>query len=82
MNQSAANTRQPVAVMERITGYVFNNKRLALESLNHGGLPIHYGGTYQYLPRNERLAIVGDGVLDMVLRSGWYHAHDIGGRKL
>lgn len=65
--------------MERIIGYTFNNKRLALESLNHGGLPIHYDGKYQYLPRNERLAIVGDSVLDTVLRSRWYNARDIGG---
>jgi hypothetical protein len=51
---------QQVAEMERIISYTFNDRHLAVESLYHGGLPIHFDSDWITPQRNERLAIMGD----------------------
>ncbi|KAJ4401154.1 hypothetical protein N0V91_008176 [Didymella pomorum] len=50
---------QQVAEMERIISYTFNDRHLAVESLYHGGLPIHFDSDWITPQRNERLAIMG-----------------------
>ena len=62
---------QQVAEMERIIGYTFNDRHLAVESLYHGGFPIHFDGDWNMPQRNERLAIMGDNLLDTVLIRKW-----------
>jgi hypothetical protein len=63
-----------IAEMERIIGYNFTDRLLAAESLNHGGLSVYFDGQLRNLRRNEDLAIVGDGLLDAVLRTMWFRA--------
>lgn len=70
------NTDQKIARLEEILGRPFKNKRLAVESLNHGGLPISFKGLQETYPRSDRLALFGDSLLDTELRSRWYHARD------
>lgn len=60
--------------MERIIGYEFNDRQLAVESLFHGGVPIHYRGDWTAVQRNDRLAILGDILLDAVLASKWLNS--------
>lgn len=66
------NPTEQVAQMERIIKYTFNDRQLAVESLFHGGIFIRFDDT-QILPqRNERLAIMGDKLLDLLLIRKWY----------
>lgn len=62
---------QQVAEMERIISYTFNDRHLAVESLYHGGFPIHFDGDWITPQRNERLAIMGDSLLDTLLIRKW-----------
>ncbi|KAF3045354.1 hypothetical protein E8E11_008053 [Didymella keratinophila] len=61
------NPDQQVAEMERIVGYTFKDRQLAVETLFHGGMLIDYDGAWITPSRNERIAIVGDNILDTLL---------------
>jgi dsRNA-specific ribonuclease len=67
---------QQVAVMERIIGYTFNDRQLAVEALYHGGSPIDFDGACITPQRNKRLAIMGDNMLDMLLIRKWFNTQD------
>lgn len=80
--QSATHNNQKVANMDGIVGYTFDNRQLAVECLYHGGLPILFDGAPLKPERNERLAVLGDSILDVVLISKWYRARDNQGNEL
>lgn len=61
-----------VAKMERIIGYAFQDRHLAVECLYHGGVPVYFDGAMVQPERNERLAIVGDNILDTLLIRRWF----------
>ncbi|KAF2475293.1 ribonuclease III [Lindgomyces ingoldianus] len=73
------NTAAKLAHCEYITGHTFTSKRLGLEALQMAGGPlgtdgiVEYCGTYLPVPKNKRLAIIGDATLDHVLSLIWYH---------
>ncbi|KAJ4318682.1 hypothetical protein N0V94_004299 [Neodidymelliopsis sp. IMI 364377] len=71
-----------IAEVERIIGYEFTDKLLAAESLNHGGLPVYLHNQFHSLRRSEDLAVVGDGLLDTVLRTMWFRARGSQGNIL
>ncbi|KAL1644858.1 hypothetical protein SLS61_008539 [Didymella pomorum] len=73
---------QQVAEMERIISYTFNDRHLAVESLYHGGFPIHFDGDWITPQRNERLAIMGDSLLDTLLIRKWLTTVNGAGRLL
>ena len=75
------NVEQQIALMELIIGRPFDNKRLAVEALNHGGLPIYLDGAFRTVERNERLALLGDKILDTALVSKWYNTRGLQGNK-
>lgn len=63
---------------EKIIGYHFKNLTLGLEALQMEGdpsplgAPVTYLGTLYRIPKNNRLAIVGDALLDAILADAWY----------
>lgn len=63
---------QKVAEMERIIAYTFQGRQLAVECLFHGGLPVYFDGAWLTPQRNERLAIMGDNILDTLLIRKWF----------
>lgn len=75
-------TEQRVARLEEIIGWTFNNKLHAVEGLNHGGPVVFFEGQlYQEFPRNDRLAVLGDRLLDTVLLMKWYHQRSNQGKE-
>lgn len=74
------NPDQQVAQMERNIGYAFNDRQLAVKALYHGGFPIYSGGAWVTPQRNERLAVLGDIVLDMLLIRKWFTTQHHPGR--
>ncbi|KAF9690746.1 hypothetical protein EKO04_011334 [Ascochyta lentis] len=73
------NVNHQITDMERIVGHTFQNRQLAVECLYHGGQYIFFDGVLQKPARNERLAIVGDKILDVVLGTKWYYSRDAQG---
>ncbi|KAJ4357102.1 hypothetical protein N0V95_002758 [Ascochyta clinopodiicola] len=71
-----------LALLERIIDYVFNRKILGVEAMNSGGQPVHFTGQWHQLQRNDRLAVLGDKAIDMVLCPLWFDARDAQGRPL
>ena len=72
-----------LALMERDIGHAFkdNNKLLGVQALNSGRDVIEYNGRcYLFLPKNDRLGIGGDRVIDTVLWTEWFHSRDTQGR--
>lgn len=61
-----------LASLERIINYVFNNKMLGVLALHSDGL----------IAKNDRLAIVGDKAIDMVLCDLWFDAQDSQGNGI
>ncbi|KAF2203167.1 ribonuclease III [Delitschia confertaspora ATCC 74209] len=50
--------------VEAILRYVFNDKEKCLEALQA-----------DFWPKNNRLALLGDGILEVVLRAAWYETN-------
>lgn len=71
---------QKIAGVEIIVGRPFQNRRLVTESLNHGGLPIDFNGSSERFSRNDRLAILGDSLLDTILLTKWYNGRNSHGK--
>lgn len=70
------NANQQVAQMERIIGYTFQDRQLAVEALFHGGLHVEFDGAWVLPERNERIAIVGDNILNTLLIRKWLPSRD------
>ncbi|KIY73904.1 P-loop containing nucleoside triphosphate hydrolase protein [Cylindrobasidium torrendii FP15055 ss-10] len=58
-----------IQAVESMLGYVFTHKLLLLEALSHGSLQQDYG-TVSY----ERMELLGDAVLDMIVTNHLFHA--------
>ncbi|KAF3003111.1 hypothetical protein E8E13_008238 [Curvularia kusanoi] len=65
-------TEQRVARLEEIIGWVFEDQLIAVECLNHGRQPIVFNGSSTIFQKNERLAVLGDSLLDTTLITKWY----------
>jgi dsRNA-specific ribonuclease len=58
---------------ESIIDYTFNDKRLICEALQTAGAgTFMYHGAWTPVPKNTRLAVYGDVVLNMALCRLWY----------
>ncbi|KAF2729283.1 ribonuclease III [Polyplosphaeria fusca] len=68
--------------LEKILQYTFKDKTIALEALqmrggdpkNGGATPLCYAGEMFSVPKNNRLAIVGDALLNYILSVPWYES--------
>jgi hypothetical protein len=60
--------------LESIIGYKFNSPALGLEAIqgSQETMSIWYNGTALEVPKNPRLAIVGDALLDSLFGLEWY----------
>lgn len=70
------NVDDRLAHVEHEIGRIFEDKLIAIESLNSDGQPIYYKGGYNNLRRNDNLAIIGDKAIDLVLSIMWYRSRD------
>jgi dsRNA-specific ribonuclease len=60
---------------QEIIGYTFTSIALGLEALQMSGYPdVRHNETTYQVPKNKRLAGLGDAVLDAVLRDLWYES--------
>jgi dsRNA-specific ribonuclease len=59
---------------ESIIDYTFNDKCLLCEALQTAGAgtPMYWHGAWTTVPKNTRLAVYGDVVLNMILCRLWY----------
>lgn len=79
-------TDSKLAIAEAILGYNFSRKTLALEALMMDSGPsgikavVWHKGQRHEVPKNTRLAVVGDGLLDSVLAEAWYGTDESKGR--
>lgn len=61
-----------VGQIESRIGYKFKNKLTAVEALMRTPQPIYYKGLLERKDRNNRLALLGDRLLSLVLCEVWY----------
>jgi hypothetical protein len=65
---------QKITQLEQISGYTFQNKMYAAESIQHANevafIPLE--GSFQVIVKSTRLAIVGNDLLNSVLSTMWY----------
>lgn len=66
------NVEEKVKLCESIIAYTFNNKLLLCEAVQTSGACINWRGTYTPMPKNTRLAVLGDMALNMTLCRLWY----------
>ncbi|KZM23777.1 ribonuclease III [Ascochyta rabiei] len=71
-----------LALLERMINRIFNQNLLRVESINSDGQPVFYSGQWRQIGKNDRLAIVGDRVIDMVLCTSWFDVRNAEGRLL
>lgn len=61
---------------ENAIRYIFTDKRLCAEALNAAGPSVSWyyddNGSHRTLPKNDRLAVLGDNVAESVLCRRWY----------
>lgn len=67
MDQPAAK----IALCESILGYEFSEKRLCLEAIQAGGDMIIWDLNWQHIPKNDRLAVLGDILFKFELCKKW-----------
>jgi hypothetical protein len=65
-----------VALLEVRLGYTFKNRLTCIEALKNTSefWPMYCDGTVYTLPRNNRLALLGDRVLSMAFCEAWFQA--------
>ncbi|KAH7092615.1 ribonuclease III domain-containing protein [Paraphoma chrysanthemicola] len=66
---------EKIAKVEEIIGYSFTDKLLCAEALQTAGAPnnrLTVNGTLHAVNKNDRLAILGDSVMTVVLCEFWY----------
>lgn len=76
----SAELEEKLTFLEKITGYDFVDKVLALEALqalSSEPIEANYKGKIHRIPKNKRLAIFGDAILDSMLSEEWYHDKDL-----
>ncbi|PVI01610.1 ribonuclease III [Periconia macrospinosa] len=64
-----------------IFGYVFDDKMRCIEALQMDGQPLYLDGSWVNVPKNNRLAVLGDAILDATLCKLWYRASDAYGPR-
>jgi hypothetical protein len=76
-----ANADTKIADLEAKIGLAFTNKLLGAESLQMAGAPgmVTIEDTTHIIPKNTRLAVLGDAVMASVLCSEWYNFHNAQG---
>jgi hypothetical protein len=70
------NDSERLAQIERIIGYVFQNKVIGLESLNADHHMVLRNGQLLGLRQNKDTAIVGEKAIDLVLSTLWYRSRN------
>jgi hypothetical protein len=65
---------QKIAQIEQISGYTFQNRIHAAESIQHANevATVLMEGTFHPIVKSTRLAIVGNDLLNSVLSTMWY----------
>ena len=77
-----ANLDSNITQLESGIDYIFRDKLLAAEAIQMAAkvAVLYVNGNYHEIRKNDRLAIVGDSILDSMLSIEWYKAK--GGRGI
>ncbi|CAI6336215.1 unnamed protein product [Periconia digitata] len=77
------NIDQRIATVTNMFGHIFVRKNLCAEALQMAGpvACVIVNDAVSWVPKNNRLAIVGDAILDTVLCRKWYEGSDSAGPR-
>jgi hypothetical protein len=61
-----------VGALEERLGYKFRNRMTCIEALKNTNSPLYWNGAIHHADKNNRLALLGDRVLDLVVCEIWF----------